>query len=111
MKAGCPARRSAAGVRRQHEAVPRERCRLTLGKLGVRASARAVLRAFEPRRGVSGGAIHVMRHTVVSGGGRGPGMPTWRNLLSNESHGMTGAETASGGKMLRAGPLAILAIA
>ncbi len=50
MKAGCPARRSAAGVRRQHEAVPRERCRLTLGKLGVRASARAVLRAFEPRR-------------------------------------------------------------
>jgi len=47
MKPGCPARRSAAGVRRQHEAVPRERCRLTLGKLGVRDRTRAVLKAFE----------------------------------------------------------------
>ncbi|MBN8769531.1 MAG: hypothetical protein J0I01_16870 [Stenotrophomonas nitritireducens] len=50
MKAGCPARRSAAGVRRQHEAVPRECCRLTQGKLGVRDPARAVLKAFEPQR-------------------------------------------------------------
>ena len=36
-----------AGVRRQREAVPRKRYRLTLSNLGVRDRTRAVLKAFE----------------------------------------------------------------
>ncbi|MDH7454696.1 transcriptional regulator [Luteimonas composti] len=42
-----PSRPQRAGVRRQREAVPRKRYRLTLSKPGVRDRSRTVLKAFE----------------------------------------------------------------
>src|SRR5690606_27355296 len=109
-----PARRSAAGVRRQHEAVPRERCPLTLSKLGVRDRAWAVLKAFELQLawGTPGGpALEVARVTVQGAAspwtGRRPvaqAVPRGRALLREDRAASAGLPGLPAWRRLRGQP-------